>query len=92
MTPSVTTIEIVAPGVPVPLAVAFSTLPRLSGSVTVVMATVGATVSLVAVVAFDPPLPAASVAVAVKVSMPSASALTLMPVIVQVPLAATVAV
>ena len=56
---------LVAPGVPVPLAVVLLTFDSLIGVVTVVRATVGATVSLVVVFVLVEVFPAVSVTVAV---------------------------
>ena len=85
VTPSLTTSEIVALASPVPLADALVLLAILTGFVTEVTATAGATVSFVAVFESVAVLPDLSVAVAVNVIVPSASELTLMPVIVQLP-------
>ena len=63
--PSETTKEIVAPTSPVPLAVVAASFVLLTGLVTDVIATAGATVSLVAVLLLCAELPEPSVAVAV---------------------------
>ncbi len=63
--PSVTTTEIVAPTSPVPLIVVVVLLELLTGLVTVVTLTAGATVSFAEVLVAFAEFPAASVAVAV---------------------------
>ena len=91
-TPSVTVSEIASFASPVPLAEVLVALSMLMGLVTVVNANCGGTVALVAVVVAVAVVPEPSLAIAVKVIVPSKSALTSRPAIDQAPSEPTVVV
>jgi hypothetical protein len=74
----------VEPAVTVPVAVTLVSFDKLMGLVTVAMATVGAPAVFFVAVAVAVDVCESSVAVAVKVIVPSASALTLIPLTLQV--------
>ena len=90
--PSLAVTVTVSPGVAVPTIVTAVSLVRLTGLVAEVIVVVTATVDLVAVMLACPVLPFGFVAAARKVIVPSSSALTSIPEIVQVPSLPTVVV